>query len=132
MNRFRHLRSRQLAVAAALLAAVALAASAAAQGKRAVTFQDLMKFRAIQNPVISDDGRIVAYGTQPDRGDGEGFVHVVPTGKVITVPRGSQPAISKNGRWVAMTVRPTFAATEKAGRERPKNAMALVNVETGA
>ncbi|MFB3853847.1 MAG: prolyl oligopeptidase family serine peptidase [Vicinamibacterales bacterium] len=132
MRHSAHSRSRQAALLMALVASMALAASAAAQGKRAVTFQDLMRFRAIQNPVISDDGRIVAYGAQPDRGNGEGFIHVVPTGKVITVPRGSQPAISKDGRWVGMVVRPSFAATEKAGRERPKNAMALVNVETGA
>ena len=127
----------RLAVAAVALAAVAFVAvlataPAAAQGKRAVTFQDLMRFRAIQQPVISDDGRIVAYSAQPDRGDGEGFVHVVATGKVLAVPRGAQPSISKDGRFVAMTVRPTFAALEKAGRDRPRNAMALVNVETGA
>lgn len=131
MNGFRRLRSQHLTVAAALIVALALAAPAASQGKRAVTFQDLMKFRSIQQPVISADGRVVAYGTQPDRGDGEGFIHVLATGKVINVPRGTQPSISKNGRWVAMTVRPAFAATEKAGRERPRNGMALVNVETG-
>ena len=124
-------RAARLALRAVVLVAAMLAGPAAAQSQRAVTFQDLMRFRAIQNPVISDDGRVVAYSAVPDRGDGEGYVHALATGRVLTVPRGAQPSISKNGRWVAMSVRPTFAELEKAGRDRPRNAMALVDVETG-
>jgi len=30
-----------------------------------------MRFKEIRNPKISEDGRVVAFGTQPGRGDGE-------------------------------------------------------------
>jgi hypothetical protein len=65
MHRSDSLRPLRIAAAVVTLVAIAFVAAlatapAAAQGKRAVTFQDLMRFRAIQQPVISDDGRIVA------------------------------------------------------------------------
>src|SRR5512133_1293120 len=79
--------------------------SSASPGTKPLTFADLMKFRAIANPVISEDGTVVAYGAQPDRGDGEGFIHVLASGKVSKVPRGSQPAVSSDGRFVTMVVK---------------------------
>ncbi len=106
--------------------------SSASPGTKPITFADLMKFRAIANPVISEDGTVVAYGAQPDRGDGEGIIHVLASGKVIKVPRGSQPAVSIDGRFVTMVVKPAFAVTEKAGKDKPKPGLALVNVSTGA
>ncbi len=124
--------SRTARAACALVACVVLASLAwAAPGTKTITFQDLMKFRAIERPVISDDGTVVAYGLQPDRGDGEGIVQVVQTGKTVRVPRGGQPVISKNGRFVAMAVKVAFADSEKAGKDKPKPGMALVNVATG-
>jgi len=79
-----------------------------------------MKFHAIQRPVISDDGAWVAYGAQPDRGDGEGLVHEAGGGRVYRVPRGSAPVISNDGRFVAMVVKPSFADTERVGKNPPK------------
>lgn len=124
-----------------LLAAVCLVVSSAAAGPlplrtapagtKTLTFQDLMKFRAIERPVVSEDGKVVAYGLQPDRGDGEGIVHALATGKVIRVPRGGSVAIARSGLFVAMAVKPAFVAMEKAGKEKPKPGMALVNVATG-
>ncbi|MCK4431025.1 MAG: hypothetical protein KAW19_06950, partial [Candidatus Aminicenantes bacterium] len=43
--------------------------------KKALTFQDVMKFKEIRNPVISEDGLWVTYSSQPDRGDGEVVVY---------------------------------------------------------
>jgi Tol biopolymer transport system component len=108
-----------------------MAATALAQGARALTFTDVMKFNAIQRPVIADDGSLVAYGAQPDRGDGEGVVHRLADGKVFRVPRGSAPAISANGRYVAMAVKPSFDETERAGKTPPKPGMALLDTRTG-
>jgi hypothetical protein len=86
-------------------------APAAAPGTKTITLQDLMKFRAIQTPTLSDNGTAVAYALQPDRGDGEAVVHALSTGKTIRVPRGGQPAISKNSRWAAMPVKIAFAGS---------------------
>ena len=116
-------------LSAALL--LMLAAPALAQGTKALTFQDVMKFNAIQRPVIAEDGSLVAYGAQPDRGDGEGVVHRMADGKVFRVPRGSAPVISPDGRYVAMAVKPSFAETERAGKTPPKPGMALLDSRTG-
>ena len=110
---------------------VTVAAAAAAQGTKTITFADIMRFRAIDRPVISDDGAVIAYGAQPDRGDGEAIVHIVGSGKTISVPRGSGPTISKDGRFVAMTVRPSFAASESADKDKARSGLAIVDVGAG-
>ena len=118
----------------ALLAAVlclALPGPAAAQGRRTITFQDLMKFRAIQSPAISEDGTIVAYALQPDRGDGEGVVHVLATGRIYRVPRGGAPTIASDGRHVAMPVKIPFADSERPAKDRPKPGLAILETSTG-
>ena len=125
-------QTRRLASLAGLYLVLAVAIAAAAPGTKTLTFADLMKFRAIGGPVISDDGKVVAYGLQPDRGDGETVVHVLITGKTIKVPLGGSPVISKNGRFVAMVVKVPFAASEKTGKDKAKPGMAIVDVTTGA
>ncbi len=72
--------------AALAIGAPATPAAPAAPGTKTITFQDLMKFRAIGAPVISEDGTVVAYGLQPDRGDGEGVVHALATNRTIRGP----------------------------------------------
>ncbi len=125
--------SRWRWIASLLTVFLALAAATAlAQGTKAMTFEDLMKFRAIQKPVIADDGSLVAYGAQPDRGDGEGVVHALASGQVFRIPRGSAPVVSDDGRWVAMVVKPSFAETERAGKTPPKPGMALLDARSGA
>jgi dipeptidyl aminopeptidase/acylaminoacyl peptidase len=127
------IRSTWRRIAGLSIAVLALAATAAlAQGTKAMTFEDLMKFRAIQKPVIADDGSIVAYGAQPDRGDGEGVVHALASNRVFRVPRGSAPVVSGDARWVAMVVKPSFAETASAGKTPPKSGMALLDTRSGA
>ncbi|HEX7486278.1 MAG TPA: prolyl oligopeptidase family serine peptidase [Vicinamibacterales bacterium] len=109
-----------------------MALASAAPGTKTITFADLMRFRAIGSPVISDDGKVVAYGLQPDRGDGEAVVHTLATGKSVRIPLGASPVISKDGRFVAMVLKVPFAASEKTGKDKPKPGMAIVDVTTGS
>jgi dipeptidyl aminopeptidase/acylaminoacyl peptidase len=109
-----------------------LAVSAeATEQKKPLTLQDIMKFKHIRNPVISEDGGWIAYGTQPDRGDGDASIHSLETNKVYTVERGTRPVISKNSSWVAMIVRTEAAELEKAKKKKPKQRMALLETSTG-
>ncbi|UCE21570.1 MAG: hypothetical protein JSV46_04965, partial [Candidatus Aminicenantes bacterium] len=105
--------------------------SAAAEQKKPLTVQDMMKFKHIRNPVISEDGGWIAYGTQPDRGDGDARIHSLKANKVYTVERGSRPVISKDSGWVAMIVRPEAAELEKETKKKPQQGMALVETSAG-
>jgi dipeptidyl aminopeptidase/acylaminoacyl peptidase len=125
-NRVRFTAS--VAVCALLLVVARLSAT---PDKKTLTFADLMRFRAIEKPVLADNGTVLAYALQPDRGDGEGIVRELTTGRTTKVPRGGSPIVSKDARWVAMAVKPTLAATEKAGKDKPKPGMALVSIAGG-
>jgi dipeptidyl aminopeptidase/acylaminoacyl peptidase len=114
-----------------VFAVLAAAAAASGQGRRPLGFEDLMRFKAIRTPVVSEDGTLLAYGAQPDRGDGEGVVHDLAGGKVFKVPRGGAPVISGDGRFVAMAVQPPSSERE-AAKTPPKPGMALLDVRSGA
>lgn len=128
---------RRTGRAAALIIALSFALVLAGpalfgQAKKPLTFTDMMKFRHLQNPVISEDGRWVAFASQPDRGDGEGMAVQVGTGETRAVARGSRPALSSDGRWAAFAVLPVAAEAEKAGKDKPKPGMALVDLGSGS
>ncbi len=99
--------------------------------KRALTYKDMMQFKHIQNPVIAEDGTFLAYGLQPDRGDGEVRVHDIEKNLVFSVERGSDPRISKNSRWVALFIKPKATDIEKAEEDKPRQGMALLDTQTG-
>ena len=123
--------ARRLVSMTALSLLLTVALVSAAPGTKTITFADLMKFRAIGGTTISDDGKVVAYGLQPDRGDGEAVVHALATGKLVRVPLGASPVISKDGRFVAMVLKVPFALSEKTGKDKAKPGMALVDVAAG-
>lgn len=102
-----------------------------AQQKKALTVTDMMKFREIHNPVISEDGKWIAYAVQPDRGDGEAIVQSTETERTFRIERGSRPVISRNGKWVAATVLPKAVDMETKKKDKPKNGLHLLNMENG-
>jgi len=102
-----------------------------ADQKKALTYQDIMRFKEVRNPVISENGLWVAYATQPDRGDGKVIVRGVKNGKEYLVERGSRPVISKNENWVAMIIKPLAAELAAAEKDKPKQGMALLDTRSG-
>lgn len=104
---------------------------AKAEPKRALTVQDIMKFRSIRDTVISEDGLWVAFSAQPDRGDGEVRVQKTQGEKTYSLERGSKPVFAKNARWIAAAVKPKALEMEKAGKDKPKQGMALLDIRTG-
>jgi len=114
----------------ALLAAAA-APAAASPPKRPLTFLDVMKFRAIQEPAVSENGEWIAFTAQPDRGDGEVQVKAVKGDKAYAIERGGRPVFSKDGRWLAAVVKPRAVDMEKPAKDRPKQGMALLDLQSG-
>jgi dipeptidyl aminopeptidase/acylaminoacyl peptidase len=108
-----------------------LACPSQAAQKKILTFEDIMKFKEIQNPVISENGLWLAYGTQPDRGDGEVVMHGVKNGAKFIVEKGSRPQFTKDAKWIAMIVRPKAMEMEKAPKDRPKQGIAILETSSG-
>lgn len=111
-----------------LLLAAGLSAQA---GKTVLTFEDIMKFKEIRSPQISENGDWVAYAVEPGRGDGEAYIHHIKSGRAYKIERGQNPVFSKGGRWLAAAVMPSAVETAKAKKDKPKKGMALVDTGTG-
>jgi dipeptidyl aminopeptidase/acylaminoacyl peptidase len=113
-------------------------------GDRALTFEDLMKFRQIHNASVSEDGAWVAYGLAPDRGDGEAVMRSTASDTLFRIERGEEPVISADGLWVAAFITPTLEEREKAkakqGKkngekkddDKPKNGLSLLDLRDGS
>ncbi len=116
------------------LIAILPAASLYAQEKKALDLTDLMKFKQIQSPSISDDGKWVSFASVPDRGDPEVVVYSATGEEKYLIPLGKSPVISSNGKWVAAV---QAVPAEKLLKAKPgkaaemKTGMVLLNTSTG-
>ena len=88
--------------------------------ERPLTIPDIMKFRDIETPVLSEDGRWIAFSSVPDRGDPEGVIRATDGAAVYRIARGVMPVIDKSGRRVGLTLRPSAIDVEKAGDDKKK------------
>jgi dipeptidyl aminopeptidase/acylaminoacyl peptidase len=134
-NRFRSL----LAVALTLLI---VSVNVYSQEKRPLELTDIMQFRQIGSPAISDNGSWVVHAAVPDRGDPDVLVCSTDGKTSFTIPLADKPLISPDEQWVA-AVRPVPAEEqEKSGNATgnvggngkesgPKPGMALLNLSTG-
>ena len=134
----------QLRHLVAVLAVFAVWATALHAGDKPLTFEDLMKFRQIQDASISEDGAWVAYALIPDRGDGEAVAQSTTSDTIFRIERGDDPVISADGRWVAAVITPTLEESEKAkakkGKkngekkddDKPKNGLSLLDLRDGS
>jgi len=123
---------RNLKFCAVLLGIILINTAYLAQDeKKALTFQDIMNFRQIQNPKISADGFWVVYAVKPDRGDGAAVVCSITDSKKYVIERGAGPVISSNGVWVAASVKPPAVESAGSKKKKPQPGMALLNTRTG-
>ncbi|HRN53921.1 MAG TPA: hypothetical protein PK788_10520, partial [Gemmatimonadaceae bacterium] len=97
-----------------------------ASAGRQLTLRDLLGWKSIRTPQLSNDGRWFAYELAPNEGDSEVIVRsTAASGQEWRFPVGSAPSggfgtvslgISGNNRWVAFMVRPN----SEANRARPR------------
>ncbi|EKE70568.1 prolyl oligopeptidase family serine peptidase [Gallaecimonas xiamenensis] len=115
-----------------LLLTALLSGPALAQG-RPVTLNDLMDFKAIDSPVLSDNGQVLAFSAQPDRGDATGVIRLTDGSRKLTVERGSKPALTPDGRYVAFWQQaPLFDRLKAKAKDKPKKALVVVDTQSGA
>lgn len=96
--------------------------------QRALTPEDIMKFKEMHHTTITPDGAWLAFTATPDRGDGCVRVLSVDGASAYTIDRGSRPALSSDGRWAAAALLPE--ATLKKEKQSPRG-MALLSTASG-
>ncbi len=99
--------------------------------KRAMTVDDVMKFKSIAGASISDNGKWIAYSAVPDRGDPEAFFKATDRDTSFSVKLGERPQFSKNSFWAVMSLKPKGTEFENAEKDKPKSSMAIINLQTG-
>ena len=126
----------------ALVLALALAAqagSSAAPGgpKKPLSYDAYDGWRSIQGTQLSRDGQWLVYALVPQDGDGELVALDLKTNKEYRAPRGKQPVITIDGKFVVFTVAPLKAELDKAKKdkkkpeEQPKSALGIMSLATG-
>lgn len=101
------------------------------QAQGVFTFEDVMQFKEIQTPALSSDGKWISYGVWPERGDGEARVESIDGRSKYVIDRGTRPQISADSRWAVSFVQPPFIEAQNAGRNRPRQSLALLNLQNG-
>ena len=132
--------------AVALLALPAVAQptpASSATPRRPLTMEDLLSWKSVRFPTLSNDGRWMAYVQAPNEGDAEFVVRSTAAGaKETRVAIGEPPsgfgaapgiAISGNNKWVAYTVYPNADDAKKARRDRrtPATKVGVIELATG-
>ena len=125
-------------MAAAVVITLWLASAAAfAQPKRAITHDVYDSWKSIQGTKISRDGVWVAYALVLQDGDGELVVRNLKTNAEYRAPRGRDPIITPDGRFVVFSRTPLKADVDKARKakkrpdEMPKAGVGVVDLTTG-
>jgi dipeptidyl aminopeptidase/acylaminoacyl peptidase len=101
-------------------------------GDKTLTFEDIMHFREIQHPVISNNGEWIAFSAKPDRGNSE--LEIISPEQDIRYfhSRASRPVFSESSEWLAAKVDPDFLELEKkSGEDKPKTGACLIDLSTG-
>jgi dipeptidyl aminopeptidase/acylaminoacyl peptidase len=128
---------RPILITVLLFTAVLISLS---QDKKALSVTDMMKFRQVQSPTISNDGNWVVHAAVPDRGNPEVLVYSTDGKAKFTIHRGEKPVISNDGQWISVVhavpakerLKSASATESKSDEgEGPKAGLILLNTSTG-
>jgi dipeptidyl aminopeptidase/acylaminoacyl peptidase len=119
-----------------LIAPLAFTAAGAA-AKKPITYDVYNGWRSIQSTQLARDGQWLVYALVPQDGDGELVALNLKTNAEYRSPRGKQPVITADGRYVVFTVAPLKAEVDQAKKdkkkadEQPKPGLGIMDLATG-
>jgi len=88
--------------------------------KKAIKHSDYDGWKRMSNSSITDDGQWVKYIINPQEGDGCLYLYNVKSGKQEKFERGNGAIISADAEFMAYKVKPEFAVTRQAKRDKKK------------
>ena len=118
------------------LAACVLVCITATAQKKVLDHTVYDDWQSTTAPVLTDDGRIMAYQITPQQGDAELVIVETATGRELKVNRGGAATISRDGRWAVFTIKAPYAATRQARIDKkkaddmPKDSLGIVDLNT--
>jgi dienelactone hydrolase len=116
---------------------IAAAAGHGLPAKKPLSYDAYDGWRSIQGTQLSRDGRWLVYALVPEDADGELVALNLKTNQEYRTPRGKQPVITVDGKFVIFSVAPLKAEVDKAKKdkkkpeEQPKSGLGIMNLATG-
>ncbi|MCH2055183.1 MAG: prolyl oligopeptidase family serine peptidase [Thalassotalea sp.] len=110
------------------------ATSASVSAKRPLELADIMKFKSIVSPKISEAGEWIGFVAKPDRGDSTYHIKSTNSDLEYQVALGSKGSFSADGRFVAVTVKPELLKVEQAdkkAKKKLKDKLVVIELATG-
>ncbi len=154
------MRVLRVGLVIAVLLPGAYAARSAPAAKRPLSHRDYDSWREVAGPVVSRDGRLLAYSYMPQDGDGDLVIRSLKTGQERRIGVGDLPAqgpdnpdepgsedappnrririaITSDGAYVIANTYPTKAEVERARKDKklddlPKAGLVIVDTRSGA
>lgn len=105
--------------------------------KRPLNHDDFDSWESVKADAISRNGNWSAYRVIPQEGDGTLSLRNNRNRKVITLPRGSEPAFTADGKWAVALIKPFYTDTRKAKIDKkkdfdlPQDTLAIIDLTTG-
>lgn len=110
-------------------------------GKKPFTFEDVMRFKSLRTPVISNDAKWAAYSTIPDRGDWEAVIKSIKLDSASAAAKdsivndekyiikyGADPKFSQNSQWLFATLKPKAIDVENNDKSKLNNGLAIMRL----
>lgn len=119
------------------IAIVLLTGLSGIYAKRPLNHDDFDRMLSVNFEAMTRDGSWIAFGVNPQEGDGTLTFRDTRNGKEITLPRGHKPAFTADGKWAAAMIRPFFADTRKGKIDKkkdfdlPQDSLAIIDLTTG-
>ena len=139
------MRNVRLAALCAAVMALSVPGHQARAQKKPLDHDVYDSWQSVSRVTLSDDGSAMVWSVNPQEGDGTLYARKISTGKKgkkqsgqsgaeLAIPRGYQPTLSPDGRWLVCRIKPEFAKTrqeriaKKKRDEMAKDTLAVVDL----
>ncbi len=127
--------TRTSLLVAGLVSVLCSGLSGQSSNKKRLEIEDLVQWRRIQSPELSNDGQWAAYTLDAEVGDPEAVLYDGATGRSYRFERGDRPRISADGRFAVFMIHPPLDTLKDMRRRKveknklPKDTLAIYDLQ---